>query len=169
MWRCAVCNRRSPTFNALNLPDIYRNLISETMEGLILVCGVTGSGKSSTLAAMIEYINQHRGLHIITIEDPIEFAFHGKKSIISQREIGLDVPNFHDALRSGRAAGPGRDSDRRDARPRDDAGGHSIGRNRPPGVGLAALRRCPAELRPHPGVLRSHASTASSARRWPTA
>ena len=86
-------------FTALNLPDIYRKLISETMEGLILVCGVTGSGKSSTLAAMIEYINNHRGLHIITIEDPIEFAFFGKKSIISQREIGLDVPNFHDALR----------------------------------------------------------------------
>jgi twitching motility protein PilT len=86
-------------FQALNLPDIYRKLISETMEGLILVCGVTGSGKSSTLAAMVEYVNEHRGLHIITIEDPIEFAFHGKKSIISQREIGLDVPNFHDALR----------------------------------------------------------------------
>jgi twitching motility protein PilT len=74
-------------------------LISETNEGLILVCGVTGSGKSSTLAAMIEYINQHRGLHIITVEDPVEFSFQGKKSIISQREIGLDVPNFKDALR----------------------------------------------------------------------
>ena len=86
-------------FEGLNLPDIYRDLISNTMEGLILVCGVTGSGKSSTLAAMIEYINQHRSLHIITIEDPIEFEFHGKKSIISQREIGLDVPNFAAALR----------------------------------------------------------------------
>ena len=86
-------------FNELNLPDIYRDMISNTMDGLILVCGVTGSGKSSTLAAMIEYINQHRSLHIITIEDPIEFAFHGKKSIISQREIGLDVPTFAAALR----------------------------------------------------------------------
>ena len=86
-------------FDALNLPDVYRKLISQTMEGLILVCGVTGSGKSSTLAAMVEYINEHRGLHIITIEDPVEFAFHGKKSIISQREIGLDVPSFKDALR----------------------------------------------------------------------
>jgi twitching motility protein PilT len=86
-------------FDELNLPDIYRDMISKTMEGLILVCGVTGSGKSSTLAAMIEYINQHRSLHIITIEDPIEFAFHGKKSIISQREIGLDVPTFAAALR----------------------------------------------------------------------
>jgi twitching motility protein PilT len=60
---------------------------------------VTGSGKSSTLAAMLEWVNQNRGLHIITIEDPIEFAFHGKKSIISQREVGLDVPSFPDALR----------------------------------------------------------------------
>jgi twitching motility protein PilT len=87
-------------FDELNLPEIYRKLINETMEGLILVCGVTGSGKSSTLAAMIEYINNHRSLHIITVEDPIEFRFHGKKSIISQREIGLDVPSFPDALRA---------------------------------------------------------------------
>jgi twitching motility protein PilT len=90
---------RIPDFSDLNLPDIYRELISTTLEGLILVCGVTGSGKSSTLAAMIEHVNQHRSLHIITIEDPIEFAFHGKKSIISQREIGLDVANFPAALR----------------------------------------------------------------------
>jgi twitching motility protein PilT len=81
------------------LPDVYREMIANTMEGLILVCGVTGSGKSSTLAAMIEWVNQNRGLHIITVEDPIEFEFKGKKSIISQREIGLDVPNFPDALR----------------------------------------------------------------------
>lgn len=86
-------------FNELNLPDIYRDLISKTLEGLILVCGVTGSGKSSTLAAMIEYVNHIRSLHIITIEDPIEFAFHGKKCIISQREIGLDVPTFASALK----------------------------------------------------------------------
>ncbi len=86
-------------FDELNLPEIYRTLISTTTEGLILVCGVTGSGKSSTLAAMLEYINNHRSMHIITIEDPIEFRFHGKKSIISQREIGLDVPSFPDALR----------------------------------------------------------------------
>jgi twitching motility protein PilT len=86
-------------FDELHLPEIYRTLISDTGEGLILVCGVTGSGKSSTLAAMIEYINNHRSLHVITIEDPIEFRFHGKKCIISQREIGLDVPSFPDALR----------------------------------------------------------------------
>lgn len=86
-------------FNALNLPPVYQNVISKHLEGLILVCGVTGCGKSSTLAAMLEHINQHRSLHVVTIEDPIEFAFHGKKSIISQREVGLDVPDFADALR----------------------------------------------------------------------
>ena len=86
-------------FDDLNLPEVYRDVISTTMEGLILVCGVTGCGKSSTLAAMVEYVNQHRSMHFITIEDPIEFAFHGKKCILSQREVGLDVPSFHDALR----------------------------------------------------------------------
>ena len=87
-------------FDDLNLPEIYRKMINDTSEGLILVCGVTGSGKSSTLAAMIEYINNHRSMHVITVEDPIEFRFHGKKCIISQREIGLDVPTFPDALRA---------------------------------------------------------------------
>lgn len=86
-------------FCDLNLPDIYRKIINDTNEGLILVCGVTGCGKSSTLAAMLEYVNQHRSLHIITVEDPIEFEFRGKKCIISQREVGLDVQNFPDALR----------------------------------------------------------------------
>jgi twitching motility protein PilT len=86
-------------FDGLNLPNIYRDVISKTSEGLVLVCGVTGSGKSSTLAAMLEYINLTESMHIITIEDPIEFSFQGKKSIISQREIGLDAPSFRDALR----------------------------------------------------------------------
>jgi twitching motility protein PilT len=88
-----------PSFEELNLPSVYRDIIAKTLDGLILVCGVTGSGKSSTLAAMLEYVNLQRSLHIITIEDPIEFEFRGKKSIISQREVGLDVPGFPDALR----------------------------------------------------------------------
>ncbi|TWT36167.1 Twitching mobility protein [Posidoniimonas corsicana] len=86
-------------FNTLNLPDVYRDVINNTSEGLVLVCGVTGSGKSSTMAAMVDQINRTRGLHIVTIEDPIEFHFEGDKSIISQREIGSDVRNFPDALR----------------------------------------------------------------------
>ncbi|MBI4719087.1 MAG: PilT/PilU family type 4a pilus ATPase [Planctomycetes bacterium] len=90
---------RIPTFEELNLPKVYLDTISKCSEGLILISGVTGCGKSSTLAAMIEYINQHRSMHIITIEDPVEYMFTPKKSIISQREIGIDVPDYRDALR----------------------------------------------------------------------
>jgi twitching motility protein PilT len=88
-----------PTFEELSLPDVYRRTIMQSIEGLVLVSGVTGSGKSSTLAAMLDYINEHRSMHMITIEDPIEYVFHPRKCIISQREIGIDVPNFHEALR----------------------------------------------------------------------
>lgn len=86
-------------FDDLFLPDIYRDVVSKTMDGLVLVCGVTGCGKSTTLAAMVDYVNQHRSMHIITVEDPVEFAFSGKNCIISQREVGLDVPGFSEALR----------------------------------------------------------------------
>ncbi len=88
-----------PNFENLNLPPVYEKTLSRTYVGLILVTGVTGSGKSSTMAAMLNYINEHRDMHIITIEDPIEFNFHGDKSIISQREIGIDVPTYPEALR----------------------------------------------------------------------
>jgi len=88
-----------PNFNELHLPNIYRKLAEETFEGLIIVCGVTGCGKSSTQASMIDHINELQSVNIISIEDPIEFTFKPKKAIISQREIGLDVQQFSDALR----------------------------------------------------------------------
>jgi len=88
-----------PTFEQLHLPAVYVDTVNKNQDGLILISGITGSGKSSTLAAMVEHINASRSTHIITIEDPIEYVFHPKKSIISQREIGIDVPNYHDALR----------------------------------------------------------------------
>ncbi len=88
-----------PDFEKLHLPDIYRKTIANHQDGLIIVSGVTGSGKSSTMAAMMDYINTHRSMHVITIEDPIEFRFESKKSIISQREIGIDVATFAQALR----------------------------------------------------------------------
>lgn len=88
-----------PTFEQLNLPPIYRKVITQTHEGLLLVSGATGTGKSTTLAAMVELINQTRSTHIITIEDPVEYVFKPKKSIISQREIGIDVPDYAEALR----------------------------------------------------------------------
>ncbi len=88
-----------PDFESLHLPDIYRKVVMETIDGLILVSGVTGSGKSSTLAAMLDHLNGHRSMHVITIEDPIEYSFRPKKCIISQREVGLDVASFPVALR----------------------------------------------------------------------
>jgi len=90
---------RVPSIEELNLPLILRDLALER-RGLILVTGTTGSGKSTTLAAMIEHINLNRTANIITIEDPIEFLFRDKMSIISQREVGTDVEDFHTALRS---------------------------------------------------------------------
>lgn len=88
-----------PSFEELSLPAVYAETIGRAADGLILVSGVTGSGKSSTLAAMLQSINEHRSMHIITIEDPVEYVFHPKKSIISQREIGIDIPNYAEALR----------------------------------------------------------------------
>ncbi|RMH27714.1 MAG: PilT/PilU family type 4a pilus ATPase [Planctomycetota bacterium] len=88
-----------PTFESLRLPPVYEKIADETGEGLVLVVGVTGSGKSTTLACMLERVNETRSENIITVEDPVEYHFSPKKSIVSQREIGLDVPSYHDALR----------------------------------------------------------------------
>jgi twitching motility protein PilT len=88
-----------PDFEELHLPVVYQDTLKHCLDGLILVSGITGSGKSSTLAAMLNFINTHRSLHVITIEDPVEFTFQPKKCIISQREIGIDVVDFGEALR----------------------------------------------------------------------
>lgn len=88
-----------PSFEELHLPPIYRTLIDKSNEGIVIVSGVTGSGKSTTLAAMIEQINATRQCNIVTIEDPIEFVFKAKKSIISQREIGIDIMSYSDGLK----------------------------------------------------------------------
>jgi twitching motility protein PilT len=87
-----------PKFDELNLPSVITE-IAQTPRGLVLVTGTTGSGKSTTLAAMIGYINETRGHRIITIEDPIEFVHSSKKSLIAQRELGSDTPTFLAALR----------------------------------------------------------------------
>ncbi|MHC4766698.1 MAG: type IV pilus twitching motility protein PilT, partial [Planctomycetota bacterium] len=87
-----------PAFEDLNLPSAVQE-IAQSPRGLILVTGTTGSGKSTTLASMIDYINTHRADRIITIEDPIEFVHTSKKSLIAQRELGPDTPTFLDALR----------------------------------------------------------------------
>jgi twitching motility protein PilT len=87
-----------PSFEALNLPPVLKKISMEE-RGLILVTGTTGSGKSTTLAAMIDYINDNRTCNIITVEDPVEYLHKDKKSIISQREVGFDTVNFGTALK----------------------------------------------------------------------
>ena len=88
-----------PTFEELALPPVLKRLLTLS-HGLILVTGPTGSGKSTTLAAMIDYINTNKSSHIITIEDPIEFIFKSKKSAINQLQVGRDTPNVTIALRA---------------------------------------------------------------------
>ena len=82
-----------PSFEELGLLQIVRKL-AEAARGIVLVCGITGSGKSTTLAAMIQHINDNFRKHIITLEDPIEYVFTDKESVVEQREIGLDTQSF---------------------------------------------------------------------------
>ncbi|UFS71834.1 type IV pilus twitching motility protein PilT [Geomonas sp. RF6] len=88
-----------PSLEALNLPPVLKKLALE-QRGLILVTGTTGSGKSTTLASMIDYINENRTCNIITIEDPVEYLHKDKKSLINQREVGFDTLTFGRALTS---------------------------------------------------------------------
>ena len=88
-----------PTIESLGMPSVLYDL-AEKPQGLILVTGPTGSGKSTTLAAMIDYINENKSKHIITLEDPIEYIHHHKKSVVNQREIGMDTGDFASGLRA---------------------------------------------------------------------
>lgn len=92
-------NTEVPSFESLGLPPIVRK-ITEKPRGLILVTGPTGSGKSTTLASMIDFINENRNEHILTIEDPVEFVHQSKKSVVHQRELGQDTRSFGNALKS---------------------------------------------------------------------
>jgi twitching motility protein PilT len=88
-----------PTLDELDLPQVFKTLL-DLPNGLILVTGPTGSGKSTTLAAMVDHINTQQASHIITVEDPIEFVHHSKKSLINQRQVHRDTLEFANALRS---------------------------------------------------------------------
>lgn len=90
---------RIPTLEQIDAPEKFAEL-ANLERGLILVTGPTGSGKSTTLAAMVDYINQHQNKHILTIEDPIEFVHQNKKCLINQREVHRDTHSFQAALRS---------------------------------------------------------------------
>lgn len=90
---------RIPSFEELCLPPVVEYL-TRFERGLVLVTGTTGSGKSTTLAAMVDYINEHKRVHIVTIEDPIEYLHRNKQGIVTQREIGKDTKDFAHALRA---------------------------------------------------------------------
>ena len=94
-----------PTLDALGVPAILKDL-TMLRRGLILMVGASGSGKSTTLAAMIDHRNKNSASHIVTIEDPIEFVHTNKKSIVNQREVGLDTLSYHRALRSAMREAP---------------------------------------------------------------
>ena len=94
-----LLNGRIPSLEDLKMPTILYEMAKQP-RGLILVTGPTGSGKSTTLAAMIEYLNRNLDRHVITIEDPIEYRYESKRSLIHQREVGEDVGSFASALRS---------------------------------------------------------------------
>lgn len=96
---CRIINSQVPTIDSLGLPKVLEHVAMRT-QGLMLVTGPTGSGKSSTLAAIINYINENMSKHILTLEDPIEFLHQHKKSIVNQREIGLDSKAFSVGLRA---------------------------------------------------------------------
>jgi twitching motility protein PilT len=90
---------RIPTFKELNLPAEVLAKFCTERRGIVLLTGITGSGKSTTIASMVQYINHNFGRHILTIEEPIEFTFKDDLSIINQREIGEDVESYQDALK----------------------------------------------------------------------
>ncbi len=106
-WSAAfrLINRDIPTFEDLGLPDLLKSLVLRD-RGLILVTGPTGCGKSTTLAAMIDYLNENTHQHIISIEDPVEYIHGNKRCLINQREIGLNTKSFRAALRSAMREDP---------------------------------------------------------------
>ena len=89
--------REIPTFSELGLPEEVMVDFTHRPHGLVLICGPTGSGKSTTLAAMIDYINEERACHIVSIEDPIEYLHQHKKALVEQRELGVDTFSFGEA------------------------------------------------------------------------
>ena len=100
-----IINNEIRSFEELRLPEVLKQLAIEP-RGLVLVTGPTGSGKSTSLAAMVDYVNRHRSCHILTIEDPVEYVYEQKKAYIHQRDIGVDVTSFSAALRSAMRQDP---------------------------------------------------------------
>ena len=94
-----------PQFDTLGLPDVLKEIIMQK-RGLFLMCGATGSGKSTSLSAMLDLRNGQKSGHILTLEDPVEFIFKNKKSIVNQREVGTDTKSFETALKNALRQAP---------------------------------------------------------------
>lgn len=94
-----------PSIAELNLPPVLEELVMKP-RGLILAVGATGAGKSTTLASMLDYRNKHSRSHILTIEDPVEYVHHYQKSVVNQREVGIDTDSYEDALMNAMREAP---------------------------------------------------------------
>ena len=145
------------TLEQLGLPPHVARL-TETARGLVLVTGPPGTGKSSTLAAMIDHINRTQKKHILTIEDPIEYRHANRSSLVTQREVGRNTPSFAQALQGGAARGSRRDPGRRDARPRDHGARDHRRRHRAARVRHAAHDERRSDRGPHPRLVRGRAA-----------
>ena len=142
-----------PTFESLHLAPVFHEIIKEK-NGLIFVTGGTGMGKTTTIAAMLNEINKTRDIHILTLEDPIEFVFTPIKSTFSQRELGRDFYNFHRRHARRHAAGAQNHFYRRNPRPRNDGDRAQRRRNRPSGFQHAAHHQRRDDHQPHPRHVR---------------
>ena len=123
---CASCPTTIPDFEWAGFPPELADRLALLLDGLVIVTGATGSGKTTTLAMIVNLLNQAGGYRIITVEEPVEYLFPAAaNSVVTQREVGSDVLTFADGLKYGLAARPRRDPGRRDPRPRDGPDGAS--------------------------------------------
>ncbi len=129
-----------PTIDQLGLPKILKD-VTMTKRGLVIMVGATGSGKSTSLAAMVDWRNENSFGHIITIEDPVEFVHPHKNCIVTQREVGIDTDGWEAALKNTLAPGARRHPDGRDPRPRDHGTCGGVRRDRPPVHGHPARQQ----------------------------
>ena len=118
-----------PTLEQLGLPPIFKEMIKEK-NGIIFVTGATGSGKTTTLAAMLNELNMTQKIHILTLEDPIEFLHPHKQALFNQRQLGKDFPDFASGLRAALRQAPESHSGGRNSRPRHDGNRDDRFRNR---------------------------------------
>ena len=146
----------------LGVPPSVANFAS-LPRGFVLVTGPTGSGKSTTLASLIDLANRTRSEHIMTVEDPIEFLHRHQKCIVNQREVGEDTQSFAERAQARAAPGPRHHPGRRDARPGDDLGGPDRRRDRPPRLRDPAHAGRRADDRPHHRRLPDRTSSSRSA------